>query len=110
MTESNTELNTESNTELEMYSSFCCFEQETIEQALKEAGINYRIEPFNMGSDEQPIDCFNLFAEPAEPNDVDLQSIELEIVRKYREQFNLDKADMRYSCLIKIQKLVQYGQ
>jgi hypothetical protein len=82
---------TESNTELKMYSSFCCFEQEAIEQALKEAGINYRIEFFNMGSDEQPIDCFNLFAEP---NDVDLQSIELEIVRKYREQFNLEHAGL----------------
>ncbi|CAC5339741.1 MULTISPECIES: hypothetical protein [Planktothrix] len=38
---------TESNTELEMYSSFCCFEQEAIEQALKESGINYRIEYSN---------------------------------------------------------------
>jgi hypothetical protein len=95
---------TESKTELKMYSSFCCFEQEAIESALKEAGINYRIEPLNMGSDERPLDCFNLFTEP-EPN-LDLQSIEMEIVLKYREQFNLKSC----SSLWEIQKLVQYGQ
>lgn len=71
---------------------------------LKEAGINYRIEPLNMGSDERPLDCFNLFTEP-EPN-LDLQSIEMEIVLKYREQFNLKSC----SSLWEIQKLVQYGQ
>jgi hypothetical protein len=99
---------TELKTELKMYSSFCCFEQEAIESALKEAGINYRIEPLNMGSDERPLDCFNLFTEP-EPN-LDLQSIEMEIVLKYREQFNLKADIMRSSCLWEIQKLVQYGQ
>ncbi|HEY9867360.1 hypothetical protein [Planktothrix paucivesiculata] len=82
---------TELKTELEMYSSFCCFEQEAIESALKEAGINYRIEPLNMGSDERPLDCFNLFTEP---NDLDLRSIELEIVRQYRKQFNLEHAGL----------------
>jgi hypothetical protein len=82
---------TESNTELKMYSSFCCFEQEAIEQALKEAGINYRIERFQCFHD---LDCFNLFAKPNVELDVDLQSIELEIVRKYREQFNLEHAGL----------------
>ncbi|VXD15386.1 hypothetical protein PL9631_470007 [Planktothrix paucivesiculata PCC 9631] len=34
----------------------------------------------------------------------------MEIVLKYREQFNLKTDILRSSCLWEIQKLVQYGQ
>jgi hypothetical protein len=53
-----------------MYSSFCCFEQEAIEQALKEAGINYRIEPFSriVNGFKRPLNCFYLFIEKGKRN------------------------------------------
>jgi hypothetical protein len=74
-----------------MYSSFCCFEQEAIEQALKESGINYRIEYFKGFND---LNCFNLFAPRNCELSVNLEEIELKTVREYREQFNLENANL----------------
>jgi len=100
-------------TEFKNYSSFCKFQLEAIESALKEAGVNYRIEPFEMPGSYQEelnecrsLDCFNLHLNLNDlPDHLDLRAIELEVVRKYREQFNLE-----YTNLFQIQELVQYGE
>lgn len=98
-----------SHSELTNYSSFCQFEQEAIESALKEAGINYRIEAFSMPvpKSNREIDCFNLhIAEKDIPKVFDLvRDIELRLCKHYRQQFNDSFLGLR-----KIQELIQYGQ
>lgn len=95
--------------ELTNYSSFCQFEQEAIESALKEAGINYHIEAFSMpvSNYSREIDCFNLhIAEKDIPKVFDLvRDIELRLCQHYRQQFNNTSLGLQ-----KIQELIQYGQ
>lgn len=99
---------------MECYSNYFEYEQETIEQVLKEAGINYRIEPFSrtVKGIKRPLNCFYLFIEKGKRNmefNMELgnkiHAVELEVMQKYRNEFWL-----AYLTPFEIQELVQYSQ
>lgn len=99
---------------MECYSNYFEYEQETIEQVLKEAGINYRIEPFSrtVKGIKRPLNCFYLFIEKGKRNmefnmelGFKIHAIELKIMQEYRNKFCL-----AHLTPFEIQELVQYSQ
>ena len=99
---------------MECYSNYCEYEQEAIETVLKEAEINYRIEPFSrtVKGIKRPLNCFYLFIEKGKRNmefnmelGFKIHAIELKIMQEYRNKFCL-----AHLTPFDIQELVQYSQ
>ena len=95
---------------MECYSNYFEYEQETIEQVLKEAGINYRIEPFSrtVKGIKRPLNCFYLFIEKGKRNLTlgnKIHAVELELMQKHRNEFYL-----AHLTPFDIQELVQYSE